>query len=101
MSVRTEGLRRGSGLLAEETREVRRIGKGEIVGDLADRKIGEDELALRFRQNALADQVAGGDPGGALDVVVETIGRHRQFRRVESDMPLAAEMILDQAAQCL
>src|SRR6266853_3674218 len=78
-----ERLRRGAGLLAEEAGEMRGVREGEIVGDLVDRRVGEDELALRLGQHALADEVAGGDAGGALDMVVEAVGRHRELAGIE------------------
>ena len=48
-------------------------------GDLVDRETGEDELALRLGEHALADQVAGGDAGRALDDVVEAVGVMASF----------------------
>ena len=55
-----ELLRRHRGLLAEEAGEVGGIGEAEVVGDLVDRLHGEDELALGFREHALADEA--GEP---------------------------------------
>src|SRR5579871_6123565 len=66
-------LRADAGLLAEEPGEMRRVREGEIIRDLVDRLVGEDELAFSLSQHALPDEVAGGDPGGALDVVVEAV----------------------------
>ena len=94
-------LRRHAGLLAEEAREVGRVGEGQIVGDLVDRLSGEHELALGLGQHALADEMAGGHPGCALDVIVEPVGGHRQPLGVEADQPFFAEMIVDQPAQFL
>ena len=74
-------VRRGPGLLAEKTGEVRGVGEGEIVGDLVDGLAGEHELTLGFGEHALADQMAGSDAGCALDVVVEAIDRESALRR--------------------
>src|SRR5665213_805730 len=52
-----ECLRRHAGLFAEKSREVRGIGKSQIVGNLVDRLRGKHELALGFRKHALADQM--------------------------------------------
>jgi hypothetical protein len=77
---------------------VRGVREGEVVGDLVDRLVGEDELALRLGQHALADEVAGGDAGGALDVIVEAVRRHGKLAGVERELALLAEMLLDQVA---
>ena len=47
--------------LRKKRREVGRVGEAEIVGNLVDRLAGEHQLALGLGQDALADQVAGGD----------------------------------------
>src|SRR5690349_1724714 len=96
-----ERLRRRPRLLAEEAGEMRRVGEGEIVGDLVNGLGREDELALGLSEDALADQVTGCHAGRALDVVVEAIGRHRQLLGVEREHALLAEVILDQSAQTL
>src|SRR5262245_50002588 len=49
-------LRSHAGLLAEESREVRRVGKSEIVGDFVDRLVGEHKLPLGFGENALSNE---------------------------------------------
>src|SRR3954466_15410399 len=85
--------RRGAGLLAEKPGEVGGIGECEIVGDLVNRLAGEHELALGFGEHALADEMTGGDAGGAPDMVVETIYRHRQLVGVEGELPLLLEML--------
>ncbi len=94
-------MRCGAGLLAEEAGKVGGIGEGKIVGDLVDRFAGEDELALRFGEHAVADQVTGGDAGCALDVIVETVDGHGKLVGVEGKLPLLLEMLLDQFAQGL
>src|SRR5262245_8513007 len=92
-------VRRGPGLLAEKTGEVRGVGEGETVGDLVDGLAGEHELTLGFGEHALADQMAGSDAGCALDVVVEAIDRHRQLIRVEGELPLFVKVLFDELAQ--
>src|SRR5674476_468626 len=94
-----ERLRRHAGLLAEKSREVRRIGECEIIGDLVNRLIGEHELALGFGQHALADQVTRGHAGCALDVIVEPVRRHRQLLGIEADQALLAEMLVNELPQ--
>ena len=89
-----EGLRRHAGLLAEKSREVRRVGKRQVVGNLVDRLAGKHQLALGFGQYALADQMAGRHAGRALDVVVEPVGGHRQLPGIEADQPFFAEMLV-------
>src|SRR3954452_17622676 len=79
----TEFMRCGAGLLSEEAREMRRVGKGQIISDLMDRLGGEYQLTLGFGQHALADQVARRHAGRALDVVVEPVGRHRELLGIE------------------
>src|SRR6266446_6032641 len=92
-------LRGDAGLLAEKAGKMRRVREGEIVSDFVDRLIGEEELAFRLGQNALADEVACGDPGSTLDVIVEAIRRHGELAGVEGKLALLAEMLLDQVAQ--
>src|ERR1700730_11751439 len=41
-TLRAEFVRRGAGLLAEETGEVGRVGKRQLLGDVVDRLRGED-----------------------------------------------------------
>ena len=45
--------------------------------------------------------MAGGDPGCALDVVVEAIDRHCQLVGIEGEPPLFVEVLLDELAQRL
>src|SRR5215831_9510852 len=92
-------LRGNAGLLPEKAGEVRGVREGEIVGDLVDRLIGEDQLAFRLGQHALADEVAGGDAGGTLDMIVQAIRRHGELAGVESKLALVTEVLLDQVAQ--
>ena len=92
-------MRRGSGLLAEKTREVRRIGESKFFGDVVDRLRGEDELALGFGEHALANEMTRGDAGCALDVVVEPIDGHAEFFGVEGKQMFLAEELLDQRPQ--
>src|SRR3954447_17456953 len=94
-------MRSRAGLLAEKTREVRRIGERQVIRDLVDRLAGKHELALRLGEDALPDQVPGGDAGRALDVVVEPIRRHRELRSIKIKKAFFAEMLLDQLAQRL
>ena len=86
-------------MLAEESGKVRGIGKRQLLRDVLDRLRGENELALGFGQHALADQMAGGDAGCALDVIVEPIDRHAEFLGVEAELMLAVEEFVDQRAQ--
>jgi hypothetical protein len=58
-----ERLRRGAGLLAEKTGEMRGVGERQIERDLVDRQSGEDELALGLGEHPLADQMPGSDAG--------------------------------------
>src|SRR5215472_1323068 len=81
-------LRGEAGLLAEEAGEVRRVREGEIISDLVDRLIGEDQLAFRLGQHALADEVACRDPGSTLDMIVQAIGRHGKFAGIEGKLAL-------------
>ena len=60
-ALRAKLVRRGAGLLAEEAGEMGRVGEGQFVGDVVDRLRGEDQLALGLGEDALADQMAGGD----------------------------------------
>src|SRR5690349_15815637 len=78
---------------------MRGVGKSEIIGDLVDRLVGEYKLSLGFGENALPDEVARGDAGRPLDMVIETVGRHRQLLGIKADEPLLAEMFVDEAAQ--
>src|SRR3954466_4873862 len=94
-----ELVRRGAGLLTEEPGEMGGIGECEIVGDLVNRLTGEYELALGFGEHALADEVTGGDTGGAPDMIVEPIDRHRKLVGIEGELPLLLEMLLHQLAQ--
>jgi hypothetical protein len=57
----------------------------------------EHELPLCFGENALAQQMSGGDARRPLHMVIEPVRRHREFARVKRDMPLAAEISFDQA----
>ena len=41
------------------------------------------------------------DAGRALHVIVEPVGRHREFSGIEGEQPLLAEMLLDEMAQRL
>src|SRR6266478_5759496 len=92
-------LRRDAGLLAEKAGTMRRVREGEIVSDFVDRLIGEEELAFRLGQNALADEVACGDAGRTLDVIVQAIRRHGELAGIEGKLALVAEVPLDQIAQ--
>jgi hypothetical protein len=67
-------VRRGAGLLAEKTGEVRRIGKCQFLRNALDRQRGENERAFCFGQEPLADQMTGGDAGRAFDVTVASAG---------------------------
>ncbi len=98
-ALRAKFVRRGAGLLAEEAREVGRIGEGQFFGDVVDRLRGEDELALGFGEDALADQVAGGDAGRAFDVVVEAVDGHAELFGIEFELALDAKILIDQSAQ--
>src|SRR5579862_4645961 len=89
-----EFVRRGAGLLAEEAGEVRRVGEGQLLGDVVDRLRGEDQLALGFGQHALADQMAGGDAGRAFDVVVEPVDSHAELLRIKIELALGAEILV-------
>ena len=67
-----------SGLLAEEAREVRRIGEGQFFGDVVDQLRGEDELAFgRSEHTRALHKKDGGSPDGGppsfriQDLVVE------------------------------
>lgn len=88
-----------SGLLAEKAREVRRVGKTKLSGDVVDLLGGEDEPALSFDKNALANEMARSHARRALDVVVEPIDRHAEFFGVKSQQALLAEELIDQRAQ--
>src|SRR5260370_34172909 len=61
-----ERLRGDAGLLAEKAGKMRRVREGEIVSDFVDRLIGEEELAFRLGQNALANEVRRGDASRTL-----------------------------------
>ena len=80
---------------------MRRVGKAEVVGDFMDSLAGENKFALGLGEQPLPDQMAGGDAGCALDVIVETVGRHRKFAGIESDLAFAAEILLHQPPQRL
>src|SRR5215469_2552358 len=80
---------------------MRRIGKGQVVGDLVNWLIGEDELTLGLRHHSLTDQMTGGDPDGAFDVIVEPIGRHRQLLGIETELTLASKVRFNEATQRL
>src|SRR4051794_5816285 len=71
-----ELMRRGAGLFAEESGKVRGVREGKAISNLVDRLAGEDELALRLGQHAMADQVPRSHAGGPFDVVVEAVDRH-------------------------
>ena len=71
----------------------------EIVSDFVDRRVGKHELALGFSQDALANQVTGGDAGRAFDVIVEPVRRHGELVRVEAQQALLAELLFHQCAQ--
>ena len=92
-------VRRGAGLLAEKAREMRGIGKGQFLGNVLDRLRREDELAFGFGEQALADQMAGGDAGCAFDVIVEPVDGHAKLLGIEAELMLAAEILVDQRAQ--
>src|SRR5258708_32181872 len=89
-------LRGDAGLLAEKAGKMRRVREGELVSDFVDRLIGEDELAFRLGRNALADEVACGDPGTTLDVIVQAIRRHGELAGIEGKLALVAEVLLGQ-----
>src|SRR5262249_35690903 len=84
-------LRGDAGLRAEKSCKVGRVGEREIIGDLVDRLLGEHELPLGLGEHALTDQVAGGDPGCALDMIVEAVGGHCQLLSIEYEQPLLAK----------
>src|SRR5665213_2923518 len=90
-----ECLRRHAGLFAEKSGEVRGIGKSQIIGNLVDRLSGKHELALGFREHALADQMSSRHAGRALDVIIEPVSGHRQFPGVETDQPLFSEILVE------
>ena len=92
-------MRRRAGLLAEKAREVGRVGEGQFFGNVVDRLRGENQLALGFGEDALADQVAGGDAGRAFDVVVEPVDGHAELFGVEIELALGEEILVDQGAQ--
>ena len=94
----TKRLRRRAGLAAEEAGKVRGVGERQVVGDLLDRLVGENELALGFGQDALADQMPGGHAGRAFHMIVEPVRRHRQPVGVERQQAFLAEMLFDDAA---
>src|SRR3984957_15973351 len=96
-ALRAKFVRRGAGLLAEKPCEVGRIGKRQFLGNVVDRLRGEDELALGFGEDALADQMAGGDAGRAFDVVVEPVDGHTEFFRIELELALDPEILVDQS----
>jgi hypothetical protein len=83
-------------VFAEETGKVRGIGKRKLVRDVLDRLRGEYQLALGFGEQALTDEVTGGDAGRALDVIVEPIDRHAELFGLEAELMLAAEKFVDQ-----
>ena len=71
----------------------------KLLGNVLDRLRGEDELALGFGEQALADQMAGGDAGCAFDVIVEPVDGHAELLGIEAELMLAAEILVDQRAQ--
>jgi len=78
-----EFVRCRAGLLAEESREMRRIRKCKLLGNVVDRLRGKNELTFGLAEHALAYQMTGGDAGGAFDVVVEAIDCHAEFFGIE------------------
>src|ERR1700733_9455485 len=88
-----EFVRRRSGLLAEEPREMRRIGEGELLGNVVDRPRGEDQLALGFGQHALTDKMTCGDAGCAFDMVVEPVHGHADLFGIKAEQAFLAEML--------
>ena len=92
-------MRRRAGLLAEKAREVGRVGEGQFFGNVVDRLRGENQLALGFGEDALADQVAGGDAGRAFDVVVEAVDGHAELFGIKIELTLGAEILVHQSAQ--
>src|SRR5580692_6430241 len=92
-----EFVRRGAGLLAEEAGEVRRVGEGQLLGNVVDRLGGEDQLALGFGEDALADQMARGDTGRAFDVVVEPVDGHAELFGIKLKLPFDTEILVDQS----
>src|SRR6266567_5853675 len=89
-----ERLRRRAGLLPKETREVRRVGKAQVVRNFVDRLAGEHQGALGFGQHALANEMACSHAARALDVVVEPVRRDRELFGVKADQPFFSEMLL-------
>src|SRR5580658_8252033 len=98
-ALRAEVVRRGAGLLAEEAGEMRRVGEGQLLGNVVDRLGGEDQLALGFGEDALADQMAGGNAGRAFDVVVEPVDGHAELFGIKLKLPFDTEILVDQSAQ--
>src|ERR1700728_1464382 len=92
-------MRRRSVLLAEKAREMRRVGKTKLFGNVVDLLGGEGEPALSFDENALANEMARGHASRALDVVVEPVDRHAEFFGVKSQQALLAEELVDHRAQ--
>ena len=97
-SSATELVRGGAGLLAEEAGEVRRIGERERIGDLMNGLCRKYELAFGFGQGPLADQMAGGDAGGAANMIVEAGDRHGQRLGIERKVSLLVEVLLQKLA---
>ena len=87
------------GLLAEEPREMRRIGESKFLGDVMDRLRRKNQLTFGLAQKLLPYQMAGGDTGGPLDVIVEAIDRHAELFGIKSQQPLVAKKLIEQTAQ--
>src|ERR1700675_3137265 len=81
---------RRSGLLAEEPREMRRIGEGELLGNVMDRLRGEAQLALGFGQHALTDNMTCGNAVDAFDVVLEPVDGHADLFGIKSEQAFLA-----------
>src|ERR1700689_3182785 len=89
-ALRAKLVRRGAGLLAEEAGEVGRVGEGQLLGDVVDRLRGEDQLPLGLGEDALADQMTGGDAGRAFDVVVEPVDGHAELFGIKIELAFGA-----------
>ena len=88
-------VRRRAGLLAEEPREMRRIGESKLLGKVVYRLRRKNQLTFGFAQYALADEMTGGDAGCAFDVIVEAIDRHAKFFGIEPQQPFVAEEFVE------
>src|SRR5262249_13368351 len=65
------------------------------------RLVREDKLAFGFRQDALTDQMAGRYSRRTFDMIVETVGGHRQPLRIKTDHAFLSEVLVDEAPQLL